>query len=545
MTEQTTQRTRIPFPWATVIWVVASVLLFAISTVTVSLSDVERFVNDITVSAEDIQDDTTFTAVVNSGTFEYNVVAQEVMPVQTGEFTEVGQSSLGDLIFETSSDAESVTVTEQVITITYADGADGEVVLRQLRNPVNQFLVNERANTTAAVSEDAENTITFETTEEQLQFGEFVPQLIAADSEEVYADRDAGLSGTPLAQTLFENIPRIQALTITPGVLEVTHDGGNEDRIAGQIEDTLNDFYPRASLAPQWWLFTMGPSSSVIVDISPFNTGIALYWFTLGFALVELGLALYYGNQEEKLVRPLIRAAGVFLLFWSLFGNEPLWDFMLSNIFPANRQLIHPSSTVIEFTAEHLELVIVSSLITIPVGLFIGILVTRSNFRELLPLANNIVNSGQTVPTLAIVAVMAPLIGFGFWPAIIALVAYGLLPVVRNTIAGLESVDGFVVDSARGMGLTPTQILFQVELPIASRVIMAGVRTSMVINVGTATLGAFVGSGGLGTPIASGLSMSIDPFVLLGALPAAILAILIDYILGRVEYVITPRGLQI
>ena len=93
--------------------------------------------------------------------------------------------------------------------------------------------------------------------------------------------------------------------------------------------------------------------------------------------------------------------------------------------------------------------------------------------------------------------------------------------------------------------MTPAQILLQIELPIASSIIMAGIRTSMVINVGTATLGAFVGSGGLGTPIASGLAMTVDAFILLGAIPAAILAILIDYVLGRIEYVFTPRGLQI
>ncbi len=206
---------------------------------------------------------------------------------------------------------------------------------------------------------------------------------------------------------------------------------------------------------------------------------------------------------------------------------------------------MYPNATVIEFAAQHLELVIVSSLITIPAGLLFGILVTREDFREVLPLVNNLVNSGQTVPTIAVVAFMAPIIGFGFWPAIIALVAYGLLPVVRNTIAGLEAVDDFIINSARGMGMTPVQILFQIELPVASSIIMAGIRTSMVINVGTATLGAFVGSGGLGTPIASGLAMTVDAFILLGAIPAAILAILIDYVLGRIEFVFTPRGLQI
>ena len=116
---------------------------------------------------------------------------------------------------------------------------------------------------------------------------------------------------------------------------------------------------------------------------------------------------------------------------------------------------------------------------------------------------------------------------------------------MRNTSVGIEGVDPAIVDAARGMGLTETEILFQVELGIASRVIMAGIRTSVVINIGTATLGAFAGSGGLGVPISSGLSSFNNALVFLGAIPAAVLAILADYILGRVEFVITPKGLQI
>jgi len=102
-----------------------------------------------------------------------------------------------------------------------------------------------------------------------------------------------------------------------------------------------------------------------------------------------------------------------------------------------------------------------------------------------------------------------------------------------------------MIDAAKGMGMTPSQILWKIEVPNASRIILAGVRTSVVINVGTAALGAYVGSGGFGNPIASGLNQAIQPWVLLGALSAALLAILLDYILGRVEYVMTPKGLII
>jgi osmoprotectant transport system permease protein len=300
-----------------------------------------------------------------------------------------------------------------------------------------------------------------------------------------------------------------------------------------------------AVLGPDLWLPLLGLHPEKLIQLGSLNTGLPLAWFALAFALLEAVVGYAYRRREEKLLRPLLRAAGIFLLFWSFFGHVPLWDYVLGLIFPRSPQLLHPAATVIQFTAQHLELVIVSSIITVTLGLTLGILVTRRSLREFLPLVSDLVNGAQTVPTLAIVAIMAPIIGFGFWPAVIALILYGILPVVRNTIAGLNAVDRFMIDSARGMGMTPAQILWKIEIPNASRVILAGVRTSVVINIGTAALGAFVGSGGLGVPIASGLSLNVEPFVLLGALPAALLAILIDYLLGRVEFVLTPRGLQL
>ncbi|MDQ3457982.1 MAG: ABC transporter permease [Deinococcota bacterium] len=300
-----------------------------------------------------------------------------------------------------------------------------------------------------------------------------------------------------------------------------------------------------AVLGPDLWLPLLGLHPEKLIQVGSLNTGLPLAWFALAFALLEAVVGYAYRRREEKLLRPLLRAAGIFLLFWSFFGHVPLWDYVLGLIFPRSPQLLHPAATVIQFTAQHLELVIVSSIITVTLGLTLGILVTRRSLREFLPLVSDLVNGAQTVPTLAIVAIMAPVIGFGFWPAVIALILYGILPVVRNTIAGLNAVDRFMIDSARGMGMTPAQILWKIEIPNASRVILAGVRTSVVINIGTAALGAFVGSGGLGVPIASGLSLNVEPFVLLGALPAALLAILIDYLLGRVEFVLTPRGLQL
>lgn len=542
-----TAATPFRFPWAALFWIIISAAVFIVGSRVVTLRDQERFTNDFQLVPMPAEGDNTVQLEIVAGTFEYNVVPEVSTSVETGAFASDTDNPVAATLFENIPDLTEITIDTQSIQIVYDnDEIEPDLMLRRAERPVINAVLNAGTTITGSVVEDAESTIAFITTDDEWRYGQYTPTLIPEGEQEVYANREAGESGSEMARFIFGRLTSIEALTINPGSLIVTYrEGTVENQFITRLEDVLDDYHPRASLQPNLWLFGVAGSSDRVIRIIPLDTGIPLFWFTLVFVLLELGMFVYFRESGNKLVRPLVRVAGVFFLFWSIYGHEPLWDYILGLIFPTSSQLVHPSATVIQFAAQHLELVIVSSLITIPAGLFFGILVTRENFRELLPLVNNLVNSGQTVPTIAIVAFMAPIIGFGFLPAIIALVAYGLLPVVRNTIAGLDAVDRSIIDSARGMGMTPSQILFQIELPIASSVIMAGIRTSMVINVGTATLGAFVGSGGLGTPIASGLSMTIDPFILLGAIPAALLAILIDYVLGRIEFVLTPRGLQI
>ncbi len=532
-------------PLGAIVWLIVALGVFVLGQQVISLTDAEQFPENIEITMLESDESTASFEIVN-GSFIYGEEAIEVLDVPTGEFTsEDTDNLLVRTIVDAVPEVTNVVVTEQSIEIAYSGNVEADTLLRRLRNPIIDYLQNERSAIDGVVVEDAANTLQFTTSDERLQYGRFVPEMIEPGTTESYNSMEEAQGGSELAQVIANSSNNLESFTIYPDRIEFAYTSGNPARIAERIQDGLNDFYPRASLQVDLWVFSVGTASNTFIDFVPVDTGVPLLFFVLGFALFELAMAFYYRNRDERLLRPLARVVGVFLLFWSLFGHEPLWDYTMSLLFPTSRQVIHPSATVIQFAAQHIELIVVSSLITIPLGVIIGILVTRERFREVLPLVNNLVNSGQTVPTIAIVAFMAPIIGFGFWPAIIALIAYGLLPVVRNTIAGLEGVDGFTKDSARGMGMTPTQVLFQVELPIAVNVIMAGIRTSMVINVGTATLGAFVGSGGLGTPIASGLAMTVDAFIVLGAIPAAILAILIDYILGRIEFVVTPRGLQI
>mgnify|MGYP001493464375 CR=1 FL=1 len=213
--------------------------------------------------------------------------------------------------------------------------------------------------------------------------------------------------------------------------------------------------------------------------------------------------------------------------------------------------LLKHSDKILEWTLQHLYIILVANACAVVIGVLVGIFISGKGRQRLADIVLYLASIMMTIPSLALYGILMGILSaltlpsIGFLPVVIALTLYGLLPIVRNTIVGLEAVDPAMIDAAKGMGMTPAQILLQIEIPNASSIILAGVRTSVVINVGTAALGAYVGAGGLGNPIASGLNQSINPWVLLGALGAALLAILLDYILGRVEYVMTPKGLQI
>lgn len=215
--------------------------------------------------------------------------------------------------------------------------------------------------------------------------------------------------------------------------------------------------------------------------------------------------------------------------------NESLWASLSMIIFPAESELIYPRASLPQLLREHLLLVLVSSGLAVSVGFTLGLLVTRPVGREFLPAVSNLTTLGQTFPPVAVLALAVPVLGFGFKPSILALFLYSLLPVARNTIAGLEAVSSELISAARGMGMSNLQVLIKVELPLAMKVIMAGVRISVVINIGTATVAAVVGAGGLGSPIIAGLVRDNPAFVLQGALTAALLAIITDTLLASLE----------
>ncbi|MCH2579523.1 MAG: ABC transporter permease, partial [Pseudomonadales bacterium] len=190
---------------------------------------------------------------------------------------------------------------------------------------------------------------------------------------------------------------------------------------------------------------------------------------------------------------------------------------------------------------EHLMLAGVALGLGIVLAVPLGLLLERhQNIAE--PIIRGI-GLTQTIPSIALLAFMIPMFGIGVLPAVIALWIYSLYPILRNTYSGLRDAAPQAVESSRALGMTEWQILYWVRLPLAAPIIMAGIRTAGVITVGTATLAAFIGAGGLGVPIVAGLQMANSTVILSGAIPAAILALAIDGILGKVENWVRPQGL--
>ena len=212
------------------------------------------------------------------------------------------------------------------------------------------------------------------------------------------------------------------------------------------------------------------------------------------------------------------------LLTWGMPHLRPLF----AALFPALDRPVYTQDSFVALVLAHLNIVFWSSLASVAVGVGAGVAVTRPAGREFKPLVETVVAMGQTFPPVAVLAIAAPLIGFGTEPALIALALYGLLPVVRATIAGMESVPSSVREIALGLGMGGMDTLWKVELPLALPVILTGVRTSVIVNLGTAAIASTVGAKTLGSPIIVGLSGFNTAYVLQGAILVGGLAVVTD-----------------
>ncbi len=216
------------------------------------------------------------------------------------------------------------------------------------------------------------------------------------------------------------------------------------------------------------------------------------------------------------------------------------WEFM-----------VRRPDRVLEWVTDHLSITFVAVTIAVIIGVAIGIYICGRGREHIADSVLYLSEIMMTVPSLALFGLLILLlsaIGIKSWgvlPATIALVLYGLLPILRNTYTAIKSVDPAMVEAGRGMGMTETEIILKVELPLAAPVIMAGVRNSAILLIGIATIAAFIGSGGLGVPIFRGLTNMRPDLILIGGILVSLLAFIVDGLLALLEKLVTPKGIRI
>jgi osmoprotectant transport system permease protein len=199
---------------------------------------------------------------------------------------------------------------------------------------------------------------------------------------------------------------------------------------------------------------------------------------------------------------------------------------------------------ILQRTVEHTVLSLTITALVLLVAVPLGILVTRRRTRWMAPGVVGIANAGQAVPNIGLIALIGIAWFVGFWAVVLALTTYAVLPVLRNTIVGIQQVDPDVLDAARGMGMSSVGILGRVELPLAVPVIAAGARTALVLAVGTVAIGDFIGAGGLGDQIFTGIKLNRSVALVTGATLVAVLALLLDWLGSVVERLLTPAGIR-
>lgn len=232
------------------------------------------------------------------------------------------------------------------------------------------------------------------------------------------------------------------------------------------------------------------------------------------------------------------------LLMMVVLFVPALLDPLLRFLFPEAGEWVFPRASLFTLTLEHLYISLVAGIIASIIGVSLGIAATRPSGRAFLPLIRDASSLAQTIPPAAVLALAIPFLGFGFKPVLLALVLYSVLPVLNNTLTGLETLPEPVLEAARGIGMSRFQVLTRIELPLAMPVIGTGIRTSVVINVGTATIGALAGAGGLGSPIVAGLVRDNPAWVFQGAIASALLALTLNALLQSAERQLQPATMR-
>ncbi|RLW69219.1 MAG: hypothetical protein B6D68_02360 [spirochete symbiont of Stewartia floridana] len=228
------------------------------------------------------------------------------------------------------------------------------------------------------------------------------------------------------------------------------------------------------------------------------------------------------------------------IVFMAILCSPQALHPVLQTLFPQAGEWVFPRATLIRLTIQHLTLSLTAAGIAALIGILLAITATRRHGRAFLRMIRDVSSLAQTIPPTAVLALAIPFLGFGYKPVLLALVLYSILPVLNNTLTALECLPKPILEAAQAMGMKSLQVLFLIELPLALPAIGTGIRISAVINIGTATIAALAGAGGLGSPIVAGLVRDNPAWVFQGAASSALLALILNAILLRVEVKLNP-----
>jgi len=217
------------------------------------------------------------------------------------------------------------------------------------------------------------------------------------------------------------------------------------------------------------------------------------------------------------------------LFLWWIFDFSTIKSLFLEWL--GQRPDLIQRTSLAELALQHLNIVFISTSIAIVIGLGLGIIIHYTQLEDLKALTLKLASIGETVPSAAIIALSVPLFGYGNQPIILALIIYAILPILRNTIVGLESISRPIIEAAKGVGLSKWQQLLKIELPLSRPTLLAGIRTALVINISAATIGATVGAGGFGVPIIAGIRTYDPVMVIQGSVPVILMALFADRLL--------------
>jgi osmoprotectant transport system permease protein len=199
---------------------------------------------------------------------------------------------------------------------------------------------------------------------------------------------------------------------------------------------------------------------------------------------------------------------------------------------------------IIQKTIRHLEITAISTIAVVALAVTAGVILTRPAMKRVAPYIVAVASTGQAMPSIGVIVLIAVLLNqFGFTIAVVALVITAFLPVLRNTMVGIQQVDENIIEAGRGMGMTKNAVLWKIELPLAIPIMLAGIRTALIIVVGTAALATFINAGGLGDFINTGIKLSRETILITGSILTAVLALAVDYVAGIAEDVLRPKGL--